>query len=265
MKWRVLFAAGLAFMFGLARHTSVRARQPRPTPRSRRPPQRRRKLTLRRIPRSPSRLRRSRSRTSSKTPRPSTGSSTFTRQTTRSTSSSGRNSSTRPIMVSLTCESGIGERGFYAAQMCGEMPVVFHKQAKNVQLRREEHAVPAADSTAFHRAIDRSFSDSILGATKIESLPHPDRKSVLIDLGAAAADRFSDAGVHAGSDVPDPLSLRREEQLLRRDQRIREERRDRHGRALRGRAAAASAAAGSRARRRHRRRRRRATCPTCAA
>ena len=35
----------------------------------------------------------------------------------------------RMYMVSLTCESGIGERGFYAAQMCGERTVVFERQA----------------------------------------------------------------------------------------------------------------------------------------
>ena len=90
----------------------------------------------------------------------------------------------KTYMISLTCESGIGERGFYAAQMCGEIPIRFSRQAKNVQLVAENTRFVAADSTAFHRAIDRSFSDSILGATRIESLPHPDRKSVLIDLGA---------------------------------------------------------------------------------
>ncbi len=96
----------------------------------------------------------------------------------------------KTFMVSLTCESGIGERGFYAAQMCGEVPVVFHKQAKNVQLVAKNTRFTAADSTAFHRAIDRSFSDSILGSTKIESLPHPDRKSVLVDLGAVLLTDF---------------------------------------------------------------------------
>jgi hypothetical protein len=90
----------------------------------------------------------------------------------------------RTFMVSLTCESGIGERGFYAAQMCGELPVVLHKQAKNVQLVARNTRFTAAESSALHRAIARSFSDSILGSTKIESLPHPERKSVLIDLGA---------------------------------------------------------------------------------
>ena len=90
----------------------------------------------------------------------------------------------KTYMVSLTCESGLGERGFYAAQMCGEMPIQFHKEAKNVQLIAKNVRFRASDSTAFHRAMGRSFSDSVLGATKVESLPHPERKSVLIDLGA---------------------------------------------------------------------------------
>ncbi len=90
----------------------------------------------------------------------------------------------RIYMLSVTCESSIGERGFYASQMCGEMPVRFHQQAKNVQFIAENVRFRASDTTAFHRTLDRSFSDSILGMTKIESLPHPERQSVLIDLGA---------------------------------------------------------------------------------
>ena len=90
----------------------------------------------------------------------------------------------RTYMLSVTCESGIGERGFYAAQMCGELPVRFHRQAKTVQLVAVNVRFRAADTTAFQRAIGRSFSDSILGATPVASLPHPERKTVLIDLGA---------------------------------------------------------------------------------
>ena len=40
----------------------------------------------------------------------------------------------KTYLVSLTVDSGIGERGFYAAAMAGEAPIVFHKQGKNVQL-----------------------------------------------------------------------------------------------------------------------------------
>ena len=87
------------------------------------------------------------------------------------------------FLVSLTVDSGIGERGFYAAAMAGEAPMLFHKQGKNVQLMVKNTRFHA-DNGPMSRAVGRSFSDSILGITKIESLPHPERKSVLIDFGA---------------------------------------------------------------------------------
>src|SRR5687768_13359033 len=86
-------------------------------------------------------------------------------------------------LVSLTLDSGIGERGSYAAAMAGESPIVFHKQGKNVQLMVRNTRFHA-ENGPMQRAVARSFSDSILGITKIESLPHPERKSILIDLGA---------------------------------------------------------------------------------
>jgi hypothetical protein len=86
-------------------------------------------------------------------------------------------------LVSMTIDSGIGERGFYAAAMAGEAPIVFHKQGKNVQLVVKNTRF-LAENGPMQRAVARSFSDSIMGITKIESLPHPERKSVLIDLGA---------------------------------------------------------------------------------
>src|SRR5438874_2281893 len=87
-------------------------------------------------------------------------------------------------MLSLTCESGIGERGFYAAAMCGEGPIVFHKEGKNVHVIAKNTQFTAQDGSPMARAVLRSFSDSILGMAKTESLPHPDRKSVLIYLGS---------------------------------------------------------------------------------
>jgi len=86
-------------------------------------------------------------------------------------------------MLSLTCESGLGEGGFYGAEMCGQTPIIFHRQAKNVQLIARNTGFVAQENSPIQRAVARSFSDSILGATKIESLPQPERKSVLINLG----------------------------------------------------------------------------------
>src|SRR5216684_7736533 len=87
-------------------------------------------------------------------------------------------------MLSLTCESGLGEAGFYAAESCGETPILFHKQGKNVQLIAKNTRFVAQEKSPMERAVSHSFSDSILGAAKLESLPHSERKSLLIDLGA---------------------------------------------------------------------------------
>jgi hypothetical protein len=86
-------------------------------------------------------------------------------------------------MVSLTCESGLGEGGFYGAQMCGQTPVVFHKQGKIIQLIAKNTRFVANAGLPIQRAVSRSFSDSIVGTATIASLPHPERKSYLIDLG----------------------------------------------------------------------------------
>jgi hypothetical protein len=87
-------------------------------------------------------------------------------------------------MLSLTCESGLGERGFYAAQMCGEAAVVLHKHGKQAQLVARNPRFTADEGTPIARAVARSFSDSIIATTTIESLPHPERKSELLDLNA---------------------------------------------------------------------------------
>jgi hypothetical protein len=89
----------------------------------------------------------------------------------------------KTYILTLTCESGLGERGFYAAMMCGAAPIAFHKQGKTIQLRLKNPRFTAAAGTPMSRAVARSFSESILGIAKIESQPHPDRKSLLIDLG----------------------------------------------------------------------------------
>jgi hypothetical protein len=90
----------------------------------------------------------------------------------------------RTYHAALTLESGIGERGFYAAQMGGVSPVAFHREGKTVQLVRKNLRFTAQDGTPIARAVSRSFSDSIVATAKVESQPHPERKSVLVDLSS---------------------------------------------------------------------------------
>jgi hypothetical protein len=86
-------------------------------------------------------------------------------------------------MLSLTCESSIGEADFYASESCGETPIMFHKQGLIVQMIARNTRFVADANSPMERAVRHSFSDSILGSTQLESLPEPERKSLLIDLG----------------------------------------------------------------------------------
>jgi hypothetical protein len=86
-------------------------------------------------------------------------------------------------ILSLTCESGLGEGGFYGAEMCGQTPVTFHKEGKNIQLIAKNTRFVAKEGLPIRRAVNRSFSDSILGSSKLASLPQPQRQSLLVDFG----------------------------------------------------------------------------------
>jgi uncharacterized protein DUF4953/uncharacterized protein DUF5117/uncharacterized protein DUF5118 len=85
-------------------------------------------------------------------------------------------------LCSPTLESAIGERGFFASQMLGEFAFSFHKLGKNVQFIQKNVNYRADDKTPIGRTISRSFADSIIGSAAVASLPHPDRKSQLIEL-----------------------------------------------------------------------------------
>jgi hypothetical protein len=86
-------------------------------------------------------------------------------------------------MFSMTCDQSLGERGFYAAEMCGEAPFMLRKVNKSIQFVLKNSRFRAEENSPMARAVSNSYADSVLGITPIASLPHPERKSVLIDLG----------------------------------------------------------------------------------
>jgi hypothetical protein len=86
-------------------------------------------------------------------------------------------------MFSMTCDQSLGERGFYAAEMCGEAPFSIRKVNKNIQFVLKNPRFRAEENSPMARAVAHSYADSVLGITPIASMPHPERKSVLIDLG----------------------------------------------------------------------------------
>jgi hypothetical protein len=85
-------------------------------------------------------------------------------------------------LATATLESGIGEAGIYSGMPLQDFLFYFervndnlHFVVRNVNFRTQE-----GDPQV--RSLARSFSDSVLYRIKIESI-HPQRKSVLIDLG----------------------------------------------------------------------------------
>ena len=85
------------------------------------------------------------------------------------------------FLFAATLDQAVGERGFYGAQVLGDFPIMFHQVGKSVQLIMLNTAFTAPAGSPAARAIARSFPNAILGAAKLQSKAHPQRKSLLID------------------------------------------------------------------------------------
>ncbi len=113
----------------------------------------------------------------------------------------------RTYYMALTLESGLGERGFYASMMGGVAPIAFHRESKTVQLLRINTRFFAHAGSPIERAVRRSFSDSIVATAGLEALPHPERKSVLVDLGALLHTDLPMLGYYLESEFRIPYAL----------------------------------------------------------
>ena len=80
-----------------------------------------------------------------------------------------------------TTEQAVGERGLYSSQQGGSFPFVFHRVGKSIQWIEKNTRFTATSGTPAARYTARSFPDAIQGTTKIQSKPHPERKSILVD------------------------------------------------------------------------------------
>ncbi len=88
----------------------------------------------------------------------------------------------RVFLFTGSLEEGIGEKGIYAAQMGGDFPFYFRRVGKGVQWVQKNTRFHGGEGTPEARFTARSFPDPILAAAKILSKPHPERKSVLVDV-----------------------------------------------------------------------------------
>ncbi len=94
------------------------------------------------------------------------------------------------FMMSINITHGIGEKNLYGNWMGGfgaagrgTRMIKFQKlNPSTIQVIAVNESVGPKNNTPIGLAVQRSFSDSLLGNATIASAPHPTRKSVLIEL-----------------------------------------------------------------------------------
>ncbi len=104
----------------------------------------------------------------------------------------------RPFFFSVNVTHSIGDAGLYGNQMGGFLAAgrgqyfaSFKKFGPNgVQLIARNVTYTAATDAPIRHAVERSFSDSLIGTAAIASAPHPDKKSVLIEANALFINDF---------------------------------------------------------------------------
>ena len=96
----------------------------------------------------------------------------------------------KPMFLSPKISHGIGESGLYGGTMVGRwgrwgrsQVIEFVRVHNQVQMRAiNTDYLAAAGSPAAH-AVKAGFSASLLGSAPVASLPHPERKTVLVEAG----------------------------------------------------------------------------------
>jgi hypothetical protein len=90
----------------------------------------------------------------------------------------------QPLFLSPKLKTGIGEPRFFGGLMGDDLVIEFRRVYNVVQLVARNSEYVASPKTPTGRAVDLAFSPSLLAATPVASLPHPDRKSVLVEANA---------------------------------------------------------------------------------
>jgi hypothetical protein len=96
-----------------------------------------------------------------------------------------------PFFLAVNMSRGIGERWLFGGLMGnswyatgGEYVAEFRKAGGNIQLLARNTTFIAKTGSPEERSVKKSFSDSLLGSAPVASLPHPERKSILIEANA---------------------------------------------------------------------------------
>jgi hypothetical protein len=90
----------------------------------------------------------------------------------------------QPFFLSPKYKTGIGEARFFGGLMAGEVVVEFRRIHNQLQMLARNTDFVAQPGTPAARAVDAAYSPSLLASTAVLSLPHPERKSVLVEANA---------------------------------------------------------------------------------
>jgi hypothetical protein len=88
-----------------------------------------------------------------------------------------------PFYLSINRTRGLGENFIYPFMVRGYI-VEFRKVGGLVQMIAKNPRYKAKDGTPMALAARQSFTDSLIGTSPVASLPHPERKSVLVEANA---------------------------------------------------------------------------------
>ncbi|MFQ5652263.1 MAG: zinc-dependent metalloprotease [bacterium] len=84
------------------------------------------------------------------------------------------------FLCNVTREAGDGIY-FDSGSMQDDFPFVFKRVGKKIQFIHKNVYYRADPKTPIARAVERGLSSSIIGSAKLESKPHPERMSLLVD------------------------------------------------------------------------------------
>jgi len=102
-------------------------------------------------------------------------------------------------LATATLESGIGEAGIYSGMPLQDFLFYFKRVNNNLQFAVKNVNFRTREGDPQARSLARSFSDSVLYTIPIKSI-HPERKTILIDLGDILLTDL--AGVSSGLGIP---------------------------------------------------------------
>jgi hypothetical protein len=84
------------------------------------------------------------------------------------------------FLCSLTRQAAEGYY-FDSGAMMWQFPFLLKRVGKRVQLIHKNVRFRADERSPIRKAVERGVSDSIIGSAKVESKPHPDKGSILVD------------------------------------------------------------------------------------